>query len=174
MLFRSDRPNTVWLSDMTYIWTGEGWLYLAGIIDLYSRMLVGWSMGTRMTTELTLDALNQAIDRRDVTPALMHHSDRGSQYAAGEYQELLAQTDMICSMSRKGDCWDNAPMESFFATLKAELVDREQFRTREEAKTKVFDYIEVFYNRKRRHSTLDYKSPVDFERQQNLSSRCVC
>ena len=171
--FSVDDPNAVWLSDMTYIWTKEGWLYLAGVIDLYSRMLVGWSMGARMTTELTLDALHQAIDRRDVTPALMHHSDRGSQYAAGEYQELLDKTEMICSMSRKGDCWDNAPMESFFATLKAELVDREQFRTREEAKAKIFDYIEVFYNRKRRHSTLDYKSPVDFERLHNLSSYCV-
>ena len=168
--FSTAYPNEVWLSDITYIWTSEGWLYLAGVIDLYSRMLVGWSMGPRLKAELTLKALRQAIARRNVRPDLMHHSDRGGQYAAGEYQELLKKTKMICSMSRKGDCWDNAPMESFFATLKAELVYREQFKTRQEAKTKIFEYIEVFYNRQRRHSTLGYKSPVDFERQQTLSS----
>ena len=168
--FSADKPNAVWLSDITYIWTAEGWLYLAGVLDVYSRMLVGWSMSARVTAELTLTALSQAIDRREVTPELMHHSDRGSQYAAGEYQRLLSESGMICSMSRKGDCWDNAPMESFFATLKAELVNREQFKTRQEAKAKIFEYIEVFYNRQRRHSTLGYKSPVDFERRQTLSS----
>jgi len=168
--FSADYPNEVWLSDITYVWTSEGWLYLAGVIDLHSRMLVGWSMGPRIKAELTLEALHQAIARRDVTPDLMHHSDRGGQYAATEYQKLLKKTKMICSMSRKGDCWDNAPMESFFATLKAELVYREQFKTRQEAKAKIFEYIEVFYNRQRRHSTLGYKSPVDFERQQILSS----
>ena len=168
--FSTDRPNAVWLSDITYILTSEGWLYLAGVIDVYSRMLVGWSMSHRITAELTLKALRQAISRRDVKPDLMHHSDRGGQYAATEYQKLLTKTEMICSMSRKGDCWDNAPMESFFATLKTELVYREQFKTRQEAKAKIFEYIEVFYNRQRRHSTLEMKSPVDFERWQNLSS----
>jgi len=168
--FSTDRPNAVWLSDITYIWTSEGWLYLAGVIDLYSRMLVGWSMGPRLKAELTLEALRQAIARRNVRPDLMHHSDRGGQYAATEYQKLLKKTKMICSMSRKGDCWDNAPIESFFATLKTELVYREQFKTRQEAKAKIFEYIEVFYNRQRRHSTLGYKSPIDFERQQALSS----
>jgi len=168
--FSTDRPNAVWLSDITYVWTSEGWLYLAGVIDLYSRMLVGWSMGPRVKAELTLEALHQAIARRDVKPDLMHHSDRGGQYAATEYQKLLKKTKMICSMSRKGDCWDNAPIESFFATLKTELVYREQFKTRQEAKAKIFEYIEVFYNRQRRHSSLGYKSPVDFERQHTLSS----
>ncbi len=174
--FSADKPNAVWLSDITYIWTTEGWLYLAGVIDVYSRMLVGWSMGSRITAELTLEALQQAISRRNVTPKLgsvpsvMHHSDRGSQYAATEYQKLLTETEMVCSMSRKGNCWDNAPMESFFATLKTELVYREQFKTRQEAKTKIFEYIEVFYNRQRRHSTLGNVSPVDFERRQTLSS----
>jgi len=168
--FSTDRPNAVWLSDITYVWTSEGWLYLAGVIDLHSRMLVGWSMGPRLTAQLTLTALQQAIDRRNVKPDLMHHSDRGGQYAATEYQKLLTKTEMICSMSRKGDCWDNAPMESFFATLKTELVYRKQFKTRQEAKAKIFEYIEVFYNRQRRHSSLGYKSPVDFERQQTLSS----
>jgi len=168
--FSADHPNEVWLSDITYIWTSEGWLYLASVIDLHSRMLVGWSMGHRVTAELTLEALRQAIARRDVTPDLMHHSDRGGQYAATEYQKLLKKTKMICSMSRKGDCWDNAPMESFFATLKAELVYRERFTTRQEAKAKIFEYIEVFYNRQRRHSSLGMKSPVDFERRQTLSS----
>lgn len=168
--FSANKPNTVWLSDITYIWTAEGWLYLAGVIDVYSRMLVGWSMNNRVTAQLTLSALRQAIDRRGVHPNLIHHSDRGSQYAAGEFQRLLSESGMICSMSRKGDCWDNAPMESFFATLKAELVNREQFKTRQEAKAKIFEYIEVFYNRQRRHSTLGYKSPVDFEQRQTLSS----
>ena len=168
--FTAQRPNTVWLSDITYIWTAEGWLYLAGVMDVYSRRLVGWSMGSRVSAELTLSALRQAIDRREVRPNLLHHSDRGSQYAAGEYQRLLSENGMICSMSRKGDCWDNAPMESFFATLKTELVNREQFKTRQEAKTKIFEYIEVFYNRQRRHSTLGNQSPVDFEQRQTLSS----
>jgi len=174
--FSVDKPNAVWLSDITYIWTAEGWLYLAGVIDVYSRMLVGWSMGSRITAKLTLEALQQAISRRNVTPELgsvpsvMHHSDRGSQYAATEYQKLLTETEMVCSMSRKGNCWDNAPMESFFATLKTELVYREQFKTRQEAKTKIFEYIEVFYNRQRRHSTLGNISPVDFEKRKTLSS----
>lgn len=168
--FTTARPNSVWLSDITYIWTSEGWLYLAAVMDLHSRMVVGWSMSPRLDAELTLTALRQAIDRREVCPDLVHHSDRGGQYAALEYQKLLAQTRMIGSMSRKGDCWDNAPMESFFATLKAELVYRTRFETREEAKRKIFEFIEIFYNRQRRHSSLGDKSPVDFERTAALAS----
>jgi len=161
--FTIDCPNAVWVSDITYIWTSEGWLYLAGVLDLYSRMVVGWSMESRLTTGLTLSALKQALGNRPIQPGLVHHSDRGSQYAAGDYQDLLGDHGMICSMSRKADPWDNAPMESFFATLKTELVFHERFVTREEAKMKIFEYIEVFYNRERRHSSLDYKSPLDFE-----------
>ncbi len=168
--FTVDRPNAVWLSDITYIWTSEGWLYLAAIMDLHSRMVVGWSMGPRIDANLTLCALRQAIDRREVRPELMHHSDRGGQYAAAEYQKLLTATRMIGSMSRKGDCWDNAPMESFFATLKTELVYRMKFKTREEAKRKIFEYIEVFYNRQRRHSSLGDQSPLDFEKTAALAS----
>ena len=168
--FTVDRPNAVWLSDITYIWTSEGWLYLAAVMDLHSRMVVGWSMGPRIDAALTLSALRQAIDRRDVCPDLVHHSDRGSQYAATEYQKLLTETQMIGSMSRKGDCWDNAPMESFFATLKTELVYRTTFRTREEAKRKIFDFIEIFYNRQRRHSSLGDQSPWDFENTAALAS----
>lgn len=161
--FAVERPNAVWLSDITYIWTSEGWLYLAGVVDLCSRMVVGWSMGSRINSELTLSALRQAVGRRDVQPGLIHHSDRGKQYAAEDYRELLYERGMICSMSRRADPWDNAPMESFFATLKTELVYRERFETREEARARIFEYIEVFYNRQRRHSSLGDKSPVDFE-----------
>jgi transposase InsO family protein len=161
--FTVERPNAVWLADITFIRTSEGWLYLAGVIDLYSRMAVGWSMGNRVTRQLTLDAINQALGRRHIQPDLLHHSDRGSQYSADDYQDLLADKKITVSMSRKGDCWDNAPMESFFATLKTELIFGECFATREEARLKIFEYIEMFYNRERRHSSLGYKSPVDFE-----------
>ena len=164
--FMVDRPNVVWLSDISYIRTAEGWLYLAGVVDLYSRMVVGWSLNRRITKELTLDALNQALKHRRPPSGLLHHSDRGSQYAAGDYQDLLNDNKMICSMSRKGDPWDNAPMESFFATLKTELILHEQFATRQEAKRKIFEYIEVFYNRQRRHSTIGYQSPADYEAKQ--------
>jgi transposase InsO family protein len=161
--FTVDSPNAVWLSDITYVWTSEGWLYLAGVIDLYSRMVVGWSMSNRVDGELTLSALRQALGRRHVQPGLIHHSDQGKQYAAGDYQDLLGDHRMTVSMSRRADPWDNAPMESFFATIKTELIFHERFVTREDAKAKIFEYIEVFYNRKRRHSSLGYKSPVDFE-----------
>ncbi|MFH1892804.1 MAG: IS3 family transposase [Candidatus Zixiibacteriota bacterium] len=161
--FTIDCPNAVWVSDITYIWTSEVWLYLAGVLDLYSRMVVGWSMSNRVDAELTLSALRQALGNRPIQPGLVHHSDRGSQYAAGDYQDLFGDHGMICSMSRKADPWDNAPMESFFATLKTELIFHERFVTREEAKMKIFEYIEVFYNRERRHSSLGYKSPLDFE-----------
>jgi len=161
--FDVSTPNAVWVSDITYIWTTEGWLYLAGVVDLHSRMVVGWSMNHRITEQLTLDALNHAIICRQPSQGLLHHSDRGSQYASDNYQKLLRTNRITCSMSRKGDCWDNAVMESFFATLKTELIYRERFFTREDAKSKIFDYIEMFYNRKRRHSSLGYKSPVEFE-----------
>jgi transposase InsO family protein len=167
--FSIDRSNAVWVSDITYIWTSEGWLYLAGVVDLYSRLVVGWSMGVHITSELTLDALNQALGRRQPEPGLLHHSDRGSQYASDDYQSLLEDRRMICSMSRKGNCWDNAPMESFFATLKTELIYDEQFVTREDAKAKIFEYIETFYNRERRHSSLGYQSPANFERLATLA-----
>ncbi len=167
--FTIDRPNSVWLSDITYIWTSEGWLYLASVVDLYSRMVVGWSMSHRITQQLTLEALNQALGRRCPQPGLLHHSDRGSQYAASDYQKLLSEHQMTCSMSHKADPWDNAPMESFFGTLKTELIYGEKFVTREDAKAKVFDYIEIFYNRERRHSSLGYQCPLDFERMANLS-----
>ena len=161
--FEVTRPNSVWVSDITYIRTDEGWLYLAGVIDLHSRMVVGWSMSNRMTEQLTLDALSHAINRRQPPVGLLHHSDRGSQYASNNYQRLLREHQITCSMSRKGNCWDNAVMESFFATLKTELIYHERFLTRDDAKLKIFDYIELFYNRKRRHSSLGYKSPVEFE-----------
>jgi transposase InsO family protein len=161
--FEVSTPNAVWVSDITYIWTSEGWLYFAGVLDLYSRRIVGWSMSHRITEQLTLDALNQALLHRQPPSGLLHHSDRGRQYASDNYQKLLKTNRIVCSMSRKGDCWDNAVMESFFATLKTELIYRERFIKREDAKSKIFDYIEMFYNRKRRHSSLGYKSPVEFE-----------
>lgn len=167
--FTIDRPNAVWVSDISYVWTDEGWLYLAGVLDLYSRMIVGWSMNNRVNSQLTVAALTQAIARRHVPPGLLHHSDRGSQYAAGEYQKLLSEHDMTASMSRKGNCYDNAVMESFFGTLKTELIFFERFATREEAKAKIFEYIEVFYNRQRRHSSLGYLSPAEFERTKKVS-----
>jgi transposase InsO family protein len=161
--FEVSIANAVWVSDITYIWTSEGWLYLAGVIDLYSRMVVGWSLSSRIDEQLVQAALKHALTRRRPLQGLLHHSDQGSQYAAMGYQKLLKNHGMICSMSRKGDCWDNAVMESFFATLKTELIYQERFATKEDARLKIFDYIEVFYNRKRRHSSLGYKSPLDFE-----------
>jgi putative transposase len=156
-------PNTVWLADLSYIWTREGWLYLAVVLDLFSRQVVGWAMDERMPQELTLAALDMALKRRQPLPGLMHHSDRGSQYAAGAYQKRLTEHGIVCSMSRKGNCWDNAPMESFFHTLKTELVHHRDYLTRDQARRDIFEYIEVFYNRQRRHSTLGYLSPAQFE-----------
>ena len=160
-------PNKVWASDITYIPTREGWLYLAVILDLFSRRVVGWSMKHTMERALTLDALTMALAHRrpelGVGGALLHHSDRGSQYACGDYRALLEQNGMTCSMSRKGDCWDNAVAESFFATLKKELVNDAAWQTREEARAALFEYIEVWYNRERRHSSIDYLSPADYE-----------
>lgn len=162
--FTVSRPNRVWVADITYIWTAEGWLYLAVVLDLYSRLIVGWAMSDRCDGALTLSALRQAFANRRPSPGLIHHSDRGRQYAAGDYQKLLREYGAICSMSRKGDCWDNAPCESFFGTLKQELVYQERFSTRAEAKAMIFEYIEVFYNRQRRHSAAGSHSPVEFER----------
>lgn len=161
--FISSGPNQVWASDITYISTMEGWLYLAAVIDLHSRMVVGWSMGERIDRKLVLDALSMAVGRRNPAPGLMHHSDRGSQYASYDYQAALSQHKMLCSMSRKGNCWDNAVAESFFSTLKSERVHHRLYRSRTEAKRDIFQYIEVFYNRVRLHSTLGYLSPVQFE-----------
>jgi len=162
--FASARPNRKWLSDITYVWTSEGWLYLAAVLDLYSRRIVGCAMSSRIDAALTESALRQAVGRRRPQPGLVHHSDRGVQYAAGDYRKLIDEHGMVGSMSRKGDCWDNAPMESFFGTLKQELVFHERFATRAEAKRKIFEYIEMFYNGWRRHSSLGGVSPIEFER----------
>lgn len=161
--FISAGPNQVWASDITYIWTLEGWLYLATVIDLHSRMVVGWSMSERIDRYLALGALSMAVGRRSPGPGLIHHSDRGIQYASKDYQAALSQHKMLCSMSRKGDCWDNAVAESFFSTLKTERVHHRLYRNREEARRDIFEYIEVFYNRVRLHSTLGYLSPAQFE-----------
>ncbi len=156
-------PNTAWASDITYLATAEGWLFLAVVLDLHSRRVVGWGMSDIIDTRLTLGALEMALDRRRPPPGLLHHSDRGCQYASAEYQLALRKHGITCSMSRVGDCWDNAVAESFFATLKAELVERRVYRSRQEARAEVFEYIEVFYNRQRLHSSLGYKSPADYE-----------
>jgi transposase InsO family protein len=161
--FATAKVNTVWTADLTYIWTAEGWLYLAVVLDLCTRRVVGWSMDKRMTTSLVAAALEMALARRRPPRGLMHHSDRGSQYASAFYQTLLRRHGIVASMSRKGDCWDNAPTESFFGSLKTELIHDRIYLTRAAARQEVFEYIEVFYNRIRRHSSLDYLSPVDFE-----------
>lgn len=159
--FNQEAPNRVWASDITYIPTGEGWLYLSAVIDLYSRNVVGWTMKERMTSRLATDAFNMALLNRN--PPVIHHSDRGSQYASEEFQNLLKEYEVQCSMSGKGNCYDNAVVESFFGTLKKELVYFENYKTRDEAKRSIFEYVEIFYNRKRRHSSLGYKTPVEFE-----------
>lgn len=161
--FRRERPNQAWVSDITFIATDEGWLYLATEMDLYSRKIVGWAMSERLTTELVSAALSMAIAQRRPPAGLLHHSDRGSQYASQDYQALLTKHQIHCSMSRAGNCYDNAPMESFFGTLKTELVHHCHYQTKMEAKTDIFEYIEVFYNRFRRHSALQYQSPVNYE-----------
>jgi transposase InsO family protein len=161
--FEPAAANRAWVADITYIPTREGWLYLAAVEDLYSRQIVGWSMGERVTSRLVVDALEMAVSRRLPGAGLVAHSDRGSQYASEHYQRLLAKHGITCSMSRRGDCWDNAPMESFFASLKKELVHDEDYQTRAAARASVFEYIEVFYNRVRRHSALGYLSPAEYE-----------
>lgn len=161
--FAAELPNQKWAVDITYIPTDEGWLYLAGVIDLCSRKIVGWSMADHMRTELVSNALTMAITRRSPGEGLLHHSDRGVQYASDDYLRLLQLHGIEVSMSGKGDCWDNAAMESFWATLKTELVNDERYATHEQAKQSIFEYIEIFYNRQRLHSSLGYKSPESFE-----------
>lgn len=163
--FSVEKPNSVWVSDITYVWTHEGWLYVAAVLDLFSRGIVGLAMDKTIADTLTTQAMQQAILRRDPPKGLICHTDRGSQYAGQAFKSILAQREFIGSMSRKGDCWDNAVAESFFHTLKVELVHRYKFRTREEAKRRIFEYVEMFYNRKRAHSTLGYLSPFEYERQ---------
>jgi len=161
--FTTSKADECWAADITYLWTGEGWLYLAVVLDLFSRRIVGWSMQASLDKELVLDALSMALCQRRPSPSLLHHSDRGSQYASTDYQTRLKEAGITCSMSRKGNCWDNAVMESFFGTLKNEMVHRCRFATRQVARRDVFEYIEVWYNRQRRHSSLGYVSPAAFE-----------
>ena len=161
--FHAAWPNQIWLADITYIPTGEGWLYLAAIIDLYNREVVGWAMDSTMTRKLVLTALKQAVNRKRPSVGLIHHSDQGKQYASLDYQQALKDYCIRPSMSRKGNCYDNACIESFFGTLKRELIHGCRFRTRAEARLAIFEYIEVFYNRIRLHSALNYMSPVEFE-----------
>ena len=162
--FKATAPNQKWIADFTYIWTAEGWLYVAAVIDLFSRRVVGWSMSASMAAQLVADALMMAIWRRGKPDALLHHSDQGSQYSSGQFQTLLADHGIICSMSRSGNVWDNAAMESFFSSMKTERTARKVYRTRDQARADVFDYIERFYNPRRRHSTIGYLSPMEFER----------
>jgi transposase InsO family protein len=161
--FSSDRPNRLWVSDITYLWTKEGWSYLAAVMDVYSRQIVGWDMSNRLTQDLVINALQRAVGRRRFTDGLVFHSDRGSQYAGMSFRHLLSKHKMIQSMSGSGNCYDNAIMESFFHTLKVEHVYFERYETRDEARKSIFEYIEIFYNRVRKHSALNYKAPVAFE-----------
>ena len=164
--FTAQAPNQKWVSDISYIWTQEGWLYLAVVIDLYSRCVVGWSIQSTMTSQLVCDALMMALWRRGFPKGVLCHSDRGSQYCAEQYQKMLRQHQLICSMSRKGNCWDNAVAESFFNALKTELVHAENYSLRKKAKQSIFHYIEVYYNRVRRHSAVDSIAPLAFEMKQ--------
>jgi len=163
--FTASRPDERWVSDITYVWTTEGWCYLAVIIDLFSRAVVGWSTDAHPFAALPLRALQSALHRRQPTAGLLHHSDQGSQYTSFDYRNLLAEHGIECSMSRRGDCWDNAVAESFFSTLKAELIQRRRWSSRNELRSALFEYIEVFYNRKRLHSTLAYRTPAEVEHQ---------
>lgn len=157
------RPNQAWCTVLTYVWTLEGWLYLAAVVDLHSRQVVGWAIGERMATALVKDALMMAIWRRRPEAGLLHHSDRGSQYTSVEYQAILQQHEMVVSMSRKGNCWDNRPMERFFGSLKSERLDNCRFNTRSQARSEILDYI-GYYNAYRLHSSLGYISPVEYEK----------
>jgi len=160
--------NQVWAADITYVPTAEGWLYVAVVMDLCSRCVIGYAMQATMKSELVINALQMALDHRQPCGYLVHHSDRGVQYASESYQDVLEAHNITCSMSRKGNCWDNAVVESFIGTLKTELTHHECYKTREEAKSTIFEYIEVFYNRKRLHSSLDYLSPVEYERKLDM------
>ncbi len=166
--FNVVEPDQVYVSDITYIWTNEGWLYLAIVLDLFSRQIVGWSLNSRMSRKLVMDALQMAIWRRRPAPGLLFHSDRGSQYCSTDFQKMLEKYKMISSMSRKGNCWDNSVAESFFGSLKTERVFFSNYTTRDEARKDIVDYIEMFYNSRRRHSYLGYVSPKEFEKQQFL------
>ena len=168
--FERTAPDQAWVTDITYIWTGEGWLYLAVILDLHSRCAVGWAMAARITDDLTRAALTMALQRRRPPQGLLHHSDRGSQYASRDYQQVLASHGIVCSMSRRGNCWDNAVAESFFATLKVELVADAAWLTRAAAQADLVEYLEVFYNGRRRHSALGYLSPRVFEQRQQQAA----
>ena len=168
--FSPSAPNQVWGSDISYLWTQQGWIYLAVIIDLYSRRVVGWSIDRRMKKALVIRALMMAVNLRRPPPGLIHHSDRGSQYASHDYQKLLKQHGMICSMSRKGNCWDNAPVERFFSSLKREWTGDRLYRTRQEAIADVREYVAVYYNSRRLHSTLGYMTPMNYEKRLNKVS----
>jgi len=161
--FTATAPNQKWVADITYIPTSQGWLYLAAVMDLYSRRIVGWAMNKHIDSALVISAMNMALSQRRPETDLLHHSDRGSQYASEAFQDLLDNNGVVCSMSRKGDCWDNACMESFFGSLKTEWLGDKKYKTRQEAKNDIFKYIELFYNRKRRHAALGYLSPAAYE-----------
>jgi putative transposase len=165
--FKAEKPNQKWVSDITYIKAGRKWLYLAAVMDLFSRKIVGWSLDTHMREDLIIDAFKMAAANRDIKGETLIHSDRGVQYRSNRYQELLQSYDVHCSMSRKGNCWDNAVMESFFSRLKVELIYAESYRTVDEASAGIFEYIELFYNQVRRHSAIGYISPNDYEQQIN-------
>jgi putative transposase len=167
--FHATQPNRKWIADFTYIWTAEGWLYVAAVLDLFSRRVVGWSMSATMTAQLVTDALLMAIWRRGKSDALLHHSDQGSQYTSEQFRKLMQDNGVTCSMSRSGNVWDNAAMESFFSTLKTERTARKIYISRNQARADVFDFIERFYNPKRRHSTIGYLSPIEFERRAEVT-----
>jgi putative transposase len=169
--FHVDQPNRKWVADITYLWTDEGWFYLAAVLDLFSRRVVGWAMADHMQTDLIENAFSMAIQRRNPTDGLLHHSDRGTQYTSQQYQQALQKFKVIVSMSRKGNCWDNAVMERFFGTLKSERTDGTRYATRAAAKADVIDFIEMFYNAKRLHSTLNYVSPSHYEQLNAMESR---
>jgi transposase InsO family protein len=171
--FTATAPNTAWVSDLTYLWTGEGWLYLVVILDLFSRRVIGWAVDDRMTRQLALDALAMALTHRDPPRGLLFHSDRGSQYASADFSQQLAAHGIVASMSRRGDCWDNAVAESFFSTFKLELAYETAWLTRAEARPAIFEYLEVFYNGQRMHSALGYVSPIAFERQYEQQQRAA-
>jgi putative transposase len=161
--FKVDAPDRVWVGDITYIWTNQGWLYLAVVLDLFNRQVLGWAAASRMNRQLAINALQVALGKRKPGQGLLHHTDRGSQYASSDYQKILKEHGMICSMSRKGNCYDNAVAESFFARLKSEWVNHQRYLSRKEAIQSLFYYIEIFYNRKRRHSFIDYATPQEYE-----------
>lgn len=171
--FAAASPNSKWVADITYIPTCQGWLYLACVMDLFSRRIVGWSMSEHIDSELVMSALRMAIEQRKPVAGLLHHSDRGSQYASDSFQDLLGLNGIICSMSRKGNCWDNACMESFFGSLKTEWLDGQKYPTHQAAKNSLFEYIELFYNRKRRHASLGYVSPADYEKMNEIKVKQV-